>query len=760
MPMNKSGVESIVAQKMEEWSAKLQTHYDEKFRAVYREQKETLTIVNRLGKYVNNLEIKVNFLSSHVKRHDNGEGNSFLDRENDQSLSNLNKNDDLVTRIRMLENFCGYDPEKEAYAALEMGTGELLRPENKLNSRVESLEDAIAKLSRNIRHVENDIAEINSVDPLSGKEGIVTNGFFLPEKNRPKTSQGDYRQSSSKDNHFQASNGRHVRGYSGTKPSTTPYPPSHNGTFGHRSAPPNNKSRVVTKPTTAANYDSRNNMQKFMDEIRSQIKEVDDKNNIHNTFLMNELMENVNSQEEKTDRKLYGLDAKLRKYVADVEKGIRNDLSEVEKSLKKEITDVTLQQEAVVRAAKEANGKNIDEILTENENNTIELQDLRRKELDWQMELKSKENELRNLILRKESTESAYTKLQEEAEALKEANERLKDDHITQIKQLEKEFEERRNIVDEKTELYKAETQRLKKIHEELQQQVNIEIKQKITHLENEKQDLEKKLTDEMSIHNIQSERDRVIRDTLQRDIEMYKRSCTEANNEKERILAELKATQARYANLQAKLDSFQHTNVAIPMSPKNLFDGIKDKHSPSPSKKDDSVDEDDGDTFESPVSRINADLSIRRNSFQRTDTPIPTKTRNFFRSNSSDKSITDSKKSDTPQKPAVKRIPSQEVQKEESTKNHVSGNDKDDKKIQEKLQRNLSQNDIDDIVMLEELIREKETELEHLTAAKSRAKKKIKNWINDFQKANGRPPNQEEKENVSELYMNHQQVG
>ena len=82
-----------------------------------------------------------------------------------------------------------------------------------------------------------------------------------------------------------------------------------------------------------------------------------------------------------------------------------------------------------------------------------------------------------------------------------------------------------------------------------------------------------------------------------------------------------------------------------------------------------------------------------------------------------------------------------------------------DDEKLQEMVQNKLTQNDIDDIIVLEELIKDREADLEQATAAKSRAKKKIKNWMGDFQKTNRRAPNQHEKEGVSDLYLNHQVV-
>ena len=74
-------------------------------------------------------------------------------------------------------------------------------------------------------------------------------------------------------------------------------------------------------------------------------------------------------------------------------------------------------------------------------------------------------------------------------------------------------------------------------------------------------------------------------------------------------------------------------------------------------------------------------------------------------------------------------------------------------------MQNKLSQNDIDDIIVLEELIKEKEAEIEEVSAAKSRAKKKIKVWMADFERANNRQPNQNEKEGVAELYLNHQKL-
>jgi hypothetical protein len=868
---NKHGIESIVAEQMEEWAVKFQNHYDEKLRVVHREQKETLAIVNRLGKYVNNLELKVNSITSNMKSLRNENGEIDFPPENDYHSPIKHSDHNLDKRLNMLENFCGYDPEKEAYAALGLGNGDLLLPEHKLSNRLDKLEKTITKLDRNIRLVENEVGDLspeknnnnnnynsNSGNHTGGGNGVLTTGLFFPERARPKSTHGDPRyrpnttatrgEMSYGNGHYNHNGNGIGNGNSNGNGQgnlyTTPHPPSHTGTFGYRSAP-NGKSRNVSRPSSAPNVNAANKgqmMQKVMEDIRSQIEEVDEKNNMQNTFLMNELMENVNSHEDKTDRKLKAVEAKLRQYVNEVEDRINHSMDGMEQSVRgkvmhmettllqlqkreqvveERVTTRNTQQAASSEQQMSHQKQEFDRMLEEKESRHAQQQHLfEQKERDLQRELQNKENELRNIKTQNSATQDAYDQLQAEARSMKSEKNQMIAEHVEHIKHLEKDFAERHTLVDERTALYKAETQRLKAVHQDLQNEVNAEIKQRTRQLENEKQQLEQKLLEETKSHNLQAEKDRVIKDSLQSEIEMFKKSCNQAHQDKDQILSKLRAAEARYQALEAKLQAASpppgkpkskskpgytaQKPSDVQVSPlsyhqqqqqhPDLASGPPREGGQEQEQEQEEEQESDQFAYDTPVSRLKSEPSERRMLYKRADTPIPqpqarpgkTKephtptlhNRNAFlpTSNSHENENEKPKPSfvlspDT----AIKRqgskknvksssfrgMPEQEVSEnnDENSRNLIGVAAVDDGKLQEMVQSKLTQNDIDDIIVLEELIREKEGEVEQASAAKSRAKKKIKNWMGDFQKTHKRPPNQNEKEGVSELYLNHQKV-
>jgi hypothetical protein len=851
-------VAALVAQQVEEWAVKFQNHYDEKLTIVNKEQKETLAIVNRLGKYVSNLEQRVNSITSNVKslRDENGEIDFPPTNGSNDFHSPVKSNHDLVSRINMLENYCGYDPEREAYAALGLGTGDLLLPEHKLTNRLDKLESTLTKLDRNVRHVETEVNIIaqeksNNVANGNGNGDMITNGMFYPEKPRPKSNQGmrsHYNRDSTPGPHVRPSYEQGHNGY------TTPHPPAHNGSFGYRSAP-TQKSRNVShvRPTSAPNANGNANanrgqmMQKVLEEVRNQISEVDNKNNMQNTFLMNEVMDNLNVQEEKTDRKLRSVEGKLKHQIKEAEENMNRTVSDIDKSIRSKIMNlesslVQMQRQETFNDSR-VHHDNSDEkinkkleferMLEEKESQYYsQQQNFHKKELELQRELQLKEEELRNVLSQNSETQDAYNRIKNEAIRLEEENNRIKEEHTRHIAQLEEEFTQRRLLVDERTELYKAETQRLREVHQEMQKQVNLEILQRTEKLESEKDRLEKKLTEEMSLHNRQTEKDRMIQDSLQSEIEMFKKSCNQAHQDKEQILLKLKAAEAKYADLETRLKT--STPSAKVASPRTKADVSPSKRPPNvqvPSfnEKDvGEVEEEDTFSYDTPLTKVNAG-DRNQPKKKRVDTPIPQPQPRgnfeeppqkveappqFFLSpdtavkQQSSKDLRKQKSSEIKKQESrepkgqvsrelksgssrelknqgsrelkkqesrdLKKQGSRELRKQNSTASRgkparenaedvsnqlVGVSDVDDDKLQEMVQNKLSQNDIDDIIVLEELIKEKEAEIEEVSAAKSRAKKKIKVWMADFERANNRQPNQNEKEGVAELYLNHQKL-
>ena len=245
--------------------------------------------------------------------------------------------------------------------------------------------------------------------------------------------------------------------------------------------------------------------------------------------------------------------------------------------------------------------------------------------------MQAKQNELTNMISRNSSTQEAYNALQEEAKNFQSEKVRLKEEHVKHIAQLEQDFEARRSLIDERTELYKAETKRLQTVHQELQTHVNLEIKQRTEQLEREKQQLEQQLTEEMSTHNLQAQKDKIIKDSLQSEIEMFKKSCNQAHQDKEQILLKLKVAEAKYAELEAKLQSSQspqkqnHNISKTPPSNKQHPSPRRQNSMRSQRPPDEDEDEQvDGFTYDTPVARVKPDVHDRRKSFQRADTPKP----------------------------------------------------------------------------------------------------------------------------------------
>jgi len=829
MPIHqkKTGVEGIVAQQIEEWAIKFQAHYDEKISVINQEHKETLAIVNHLGKYVNNLENKISNISSNLKnlRDEHGQA-AFPALSNDFHSPTKNNTEDVASRLGMLEKFCGYDPEREAYAALGMGTGDLMRPEQKLSTRLEKVEGAIAKLDRNVRHVETEVniitQEKSNNQNFNEAKG---NGMFFPEKPRPKSMQGTRPHHTRDRDSTPGHHGRpspeaaHSNGYA------TPHPPPHTGTFGYRSAP-SQKSRNVSsgRPTSAPNASAganRGQMMNLLEEVRNQIGEVDDKNNMQNTFLMNDVMANINAQDERTDRKLRAVETKLKQYIREVDDNAKTSVNDLEQSVFSKVKHI----EAVVEHIQlqrpesflhEGNSvdlrdsaekrhhqqQEIDRMLNERDGEYREQQQsFHKKEIELQKELQRKEEELRHMSTMNAEAQEAYNRMKGAAARLEEENNKIKEEHAKHIAHLEQEFVQRHALVDERTELYKAETQRLRDVHHEMQQQVNAEISQRTERLEEEKARLEEKLTEEMTQHNRQVEKDRMIKDTLQSEIEMFKKSCNQAHHDKEQIAAKLKAAEAKYADLEVRLKS----------SPALAKSSPKEKATPSSSRKPLNVrvptnpfdkeedvaasEEEDDFNFETPVNKSKP--LERGQSKKRVDTPIPQPrggdfdpqahnekfvlspdtglkkqhSKDLKKQHSKELRKQQSKELKKQQSRDLQKQSSRELRKQNSTSSstsrsaskerpvHEAAGDVDDTKLQEMVQNNLTQNDIDDIIVLEELIKEKEAELEAVSASKSKAKKKIKAWLNEFERTYDRQPNQSEKEGMSELYLNHQKL-
>jgi hypothetical protein len=315
---------------------------------------------------------------------------------------------------------------------------------------------------------------------------------------------------------------------------------------------------------------------------------------------------------------------------------------------------------------------------------------------------------------------------------------------------------------------------------------VNLEILQRTEKLESEKDRLEKKLTEEMSLHNRQTEKDRMIQDSLQSEIEMFKKSCNQAHQDKEQILLKLKAAEAKYADLETRLKT--STPSAKVASPRTKADVSPSKRPPNvqvPSfnEKDvGEVEEEDTFSYDTPLTKVNAG-DRNQPKKKRVDTPIPQPQPRgnfeeppqkveappqFFLSpdtavkQQSSKDLRKQKSSEIKKQESrepkgqvsrelksgssrelknqgsrelkkqesrdLKKQGSRELRKQNSTASRgkparenaedvsnqlVGVSDVDDDKLQEMVQNKLSQNDIDDIIVLEELIKEKEAEIE-----------------------------------------------
>lgn len=768
----KHGIEALVAQQVEEWALIMQASYDDKITALQSEQKETSAVVSRLSKYVNTLEFKVNYISKSVRTHQ-VKGNEEEEKEVPSS--------DLEKRITMLESFCGYVPEQEAYAALGLGTGELVAPEKRLSIRLDRLEKSILKLDKNIRQVETEVA--SGVTPEKHRTGnynpVSASGVYFPEKGRPKS--------------MQAYTQNRKAFKDGT--SFTPHPPAtlSYDENGHRIMP--NKSRTSPRPNSAPHHAPKSpNLQKMMVDIRNQIEEVDDKNSMQNNFLMNEVIENVNAQEEKNSRKLM----ELREHVDEVEAKLRDSVDDLESNMRSKI--MALEANVMVLRKQEKDGafktmhakerKSLSgqvpefERSTEDKETNITLQEsldkqeieMQSKEASIRKELEEKEIAIKNMMSDHAFSVEENEKLKTEAKRLQEENAKIREDYDYLSESLKKEYESRCALVDERTELYKAEAERIKRAHQELQDQVNFEIKQRTDKLNAEKEALEVKLMDEVNRHKLQEEKESILKESLHNDIEMYKNSCNQAHQDRELALSKLQLLESKCAELESRVSAGSASPSRFSFLSKPSTSVVKEKAAP----------EDSSAQIPEPYPRVNGDRGSekeqgsgdttpsfdtpkvhppRQQSFRqkgRGDTPIPQSKQSFFPNGVGNSDKTSFHLSPDTE---VKKQASKDYSKAHSKSFRSQNGDEerssevDEGKLRDMVQRNLSQNDIDDIIVMEEMISEKEAELEQAAAAKSKAKKKIKAWMSDFQRIHKRPPNQSEKESVSDLYLNHQKL-
>lgn len=142
-----SMVSIMVAEQVKNWTAQLQETYTARYNDMLQERKETLAIVNRLGRYVENVDTRVNAISDQLRslrKSENGE-EIILDRSIVDPLT-----EKLCQRVDVLEIVCGYDLQTESSVAISKGCSEFILPSRRISQRLAILEKTISQLNSDL----------------------------------------------------------------------------------------------------------------------------------------------------------------------------------------------------------------------------------------------------------------------------------------------------------------------------------------------------------------------------------------------------------------------------------------------------------------------------------------------------------------------------------------------------------------------------------------------------------------------------------
>jgi uncharacterized protein YoxC len=142
-----SMVAIMVAEQVKKWTAQLQDTYTARYNDMLQERKETLAIVNRLGKYVENVDSRVNTISDQLRTlRKSGDGEEYVIDRNTVDPST----EKLSQRVDVLEIVCGYDLQTESSVAISKGCSEFILPSRRISQRLSNIEKTISQLNSDL----------------------------------------------------------------------------------------------------------------------------------------------------------------------------------------------------------------------------------------------------------------------------------------------------------------------------------------------------------------------------------------------------------------------------------------------------------------------------------------------------------------------------------------------------------------------------------------------------------------------------------
>mmetsp|Transcript_5032 Transcript_5032/g.7692 ORF Transcript_5032/g.7692 Transcript_5032/m.7692 type:complete len:778 (-) Transcript_5032:159-2492(-) len=737
-------VASVVEQQMSVFMTKVQDTYNSRYDEIVQERKETLAIVNRLSKYVESVESKVEKLSAAVD-----------DPDRYSKSVTSSSFDTLSRRVDALTSVCGYDINVEHIDIHLLHT-------RCIKDRLDTIESTIRQLNGDVNMLMKE-GILSRVSQQNEDGDRCFDGFLpdradgspqprlMPPKELHRLLNGldnaypesDKDRSSSKSAGSRRGRSRSPAMESSRNPYNTPHPP------GFRSLP--TKTRPHSRPTSAP--------------ANKQFSQQDDgvKSERH---IIHQLIETVSDHEEKItmlraelnhiSRGGGGSKAVMKKleelanHDVVIEERIKasteqsrafteriNDLTKIiylEEDEKKKLESKIQQMEGQLKDSAQQNAGGREAAMEELKNSRAMIQSMNEQAAYLQSEL-NKEHRERERIerLRDElASSSEFDKkiLQDKLQASQAAVESERARTATVQREYEDarvRFERERQQMQDKlsTISYDAETSRnkhlsLSKQLEECRKEIQEKEEEAAERLQSTRKTLESKF------YVLREERDE-----LAEEVVVLKR----------KLSAEIENGKQKERDFQFETDKLKKELSQLKTSEANRARS----EGPSLLTSEDTPTIQPGPLVLSPdqLRTLSRELSA---SYSADNSPAPLDTR--FKKKESDE--TDYRKQFPTPYPHSKT----EQRKRQSSP--------DSKSPVEKARPNKYTDKeylLNEIAVLEEIVGEKKSAVEKAIEEKSAIKSRIKNWISEFQNSHGRQPNSDEKEEIADFYIAHQKA-